>query len=78
MDLYGPRSVSGIIGCLYTGCGIGTLLGPWLAGVAYDTWGSYHLPIAAGALFSFAAAACVIPLRGVSALDGKRQALHSG
>jgi OFA family oxalate/formate antiporter-like MFS transporter len=73
MDLYGPRSVSGIIGCLYTGCGVGTLIGPWLAGVAYDTTGSYHLPMAAGALFSFAAAACLLPL-----LHGKKQALHSG
>jgi MFS family permease len=72
MDLYGPRAVSGIIGCLYTGCGVGTLIGPWLAGVAYDAWGSYHLPIAAGALFSFGAAACVMPLYG------KRQALPSG
>jgi MFS family permease len=72
MDLYGPRSVSGIIGCLYTGCGVGTLIGPWLAGAAYDAWGSYHLPIAAGALVSFGAAACVVPLYG------KRQALHSG
>jgi MFS transporter, OFA family, oxalate/formate antiporter len=74
MDLYGPRSVTGIIGCLYTGCGIGTLLGPWLAGVAYDAWGSYHAPLAAGALFSFAAAACVLPL-----MHGKkRQTLYSG
>ncbi|HZO04316.1 MAG TPA: MFS transporter [Burkholderiales bacterium] len=73
MDLYGPRSVSGIIGCLYTGCGVGTLIGPWLAGAAYDAWGSYHLPIAAGALFSFAAAACVWPL-----MHGKRQTLYSG
>ena len=73
MDLYGPRSVSGIIGCLYTGCGIGTLLGPWLAGVAYDAWGSYEAPIAAGAMFSFAAAACVAPL-----VHGKkRQTLYS-
>jgi MFS family permease len=62
MDLYGPRSLSSIIGFLYTGAGIGTLLGPWLAGVAYDSLGSYHLPIAAGALFSFAAAACVVIL----------------
>jgi MFS family permease len=73
MDLYGPRAVSGIIGCLYTGCGFGTLVGPWLAGVAYDALGSYHLPIAAGALFSFAAALCVVPL-----LHGQRQALHRG
>ena len=73
MDLYGPRSVSGIIGCLYSGCGIGVLIGPWLAGVAYDSFGSYSLPIAAGAVFSFAAAACVMPLVHV-----KKQALHSG
>jgi MFS transporter, OFA family, oxalate/formate antiporter len=73
MDLYGPRSVSGIIGCLYTGCGVGTLIGPWLAGVAYDSRASYTLPILAGALVSFAAAACVVPL-----LHGKRQTLHSG
>ena len=72
MDLYGPRSVSGIIGCLYTGCGFGTLLGPWLAGVAYDYFGTYQAPIAAGALFSAAAAACIVPLYG------QRQALHSG
>jgi MFS family permease len=72
MDLYGPRSVSGIIGCLYTGCGIGTLLGPWLAGVAFDVYGSYSPPILVGAACSFAAAACVMPLYA------KRQALHSG
>jgi MFS family permease len=59
MDLYGARSVSGILGCLYTGCGLGTLVGPWLAGVAFDASGSYSLPIVGGALFSFAAAACV-------------------
>jgi len=62
MDLYGPRSVSGIIGCLYSGCGVGTLIGPWLAGVAYDAAGSYQLPILAGAVFSAGAAACVLIL----------------
>lgn len=72
MDLYGARSVSGIIGCLYTGCGFGTLIGPWLAGAAYDALGTYQAPIAAGALLSFAAAVCVLPLYG------KRQAVHSG
>jgi MFS family permease len=73
MDLYGPRSVSGIIGTLYTGCGLGTLAGPWLAGVAYDAFGSYQAPILAGAAFSFAAAACVAPL-----LHGKGKTVHSG
>ena len=60
--------MSGIIGCLYTGCGIGTLLGPWLAGVAFDASGSYSSPILRGAAFSFAAAACVVPL-----FHGERQ-----
>ena len=72
MDLYGSRSVSGIIGCLYTGAGFGTLIGPWLAGAAYDTLGTYQAPIAAGAFLSFAAAACVIPLYG------KRHPAYSG
>jgi len=74
MDLYGPRSVSGIIGCLYTGCGIGTLLGPWLAGVAYDTAGSYRLAILAGAVFSAGAAACVVILLH----GGQAKTLHRG
>lgn len=59
MDLYGPRALSGIIGCLYTGAGVGTLIGPWFAGAAYDALGAYDVPILVGAACSFAAAACV-------------------
>jgi predicted MFS family arabinose efflux permease len=62
MDLYGARAVSGIIGFLYTGAGVGTLLGPWLAGVAYDALGAYRVPIVAAAVFSFLAAASIVPL----------------
>jgi MFS family permease len=62
MDRYGARSVSGIIGFLYTGAGLGTLLGPWLAGVAYDALGAYDLPIVAGAACAFLAAACILVL----------------
>ena len=50
MDLYGARAVSGIIGFLYTGAGAGTLIGPWMAGAAYDALGSYAWPIVAGAV----------------------------
>jgi MFS family permease len=64
MDLYGPHSVSGIIGWLYTGAGIGTLIGPWFAGAAYDARGAYDVPIVAAALLSFIAALCVLPLAG--------------
>jgi MFS family permease len=62
MDRYGARSVSGIIGFLYTGAGLGTLLGPWLAGAAYDLLGSYDVPILAGALSGFLACACILLL----------------
>ena len=72
MDLYGARSVSGIIGSLYTGAGIGTLLGPWLAGAAFDALGSYDLPILAAAALSFLAACCIVPLA-----RQKAQLVHS-
>ncbi|HWI35318.1 MAG TPA: MFS transporter, partial [Burkholderiales bacterium] len=49
-------------GCLYTGAGVGTLLGPWLAGAAYDALGSYNVPILAAAALSFLAALSVAPL----------------
>jgi MFS family permease len=73
MDLYGPRAVSGIIGCLYTGAGVGTLLGPWLAGVAFDALGSYDAPILAAAALSFLAALCIAPLA-----RQKTELVHSG
>lgn len=45
-DHFGARNVSGIIGLLYTSVAIGTLVGPSLAGFAFDIRGSYLLPIA--------------------------------
>jgi MFS family permease len=74
MDLYGARAVSAIIGCLYTGAGIGTLLGPWLAGAAFDAFGAYDVPILSCAALSFLAAACVI----VMARHEKKQERHRG
>ena len=62
MDLYGARSVSGIIGTLYTGAGLGTLVGPWLTGAAFDAFGAYDWPILIAAALSFLAAFCVIPI----------------
>lgn len=63
MDLFGARSVSGIIGCIYTAAGIGTLLGPPLAGAAYDSSGSYSVPILGAAALALIAAAGVRLLR---------------
>ena len=56
MDLFGARSVSGIIGCIYTAAGIGTLFGPPVAGAAYDAFGSYSMPILGAALLALIAA----------------------
>ena len=45
MDFFGARAVAGIIGTLYTGAALGNLLGPVLAGVAFDRLHSYTLVI---------------------------------
>jgi MFS family permease len=74
MDLYGPRAVSGITGFLYTGAGLGTLVGPWLAGVAYDALGAYDLPIIGGSLCAFLAAAIVV----IMIRNEKAEVLHRG
>ena len=68
MDLFGGRAVAGIIGCLYTAAGIGTLAGPPLAGAAFDAWGSYDAPILGAALLSLAGAAGAYALRRSRAL----------
>jgi MFS family permease len=62
MDLFGARSVAGIIGCLYTAAGVGTLFGPPLAGAAFDAFGSYSTPILGAAALAFVAAAGIYML----------------
>lgn len=62
MDLFGARNVAGIIGCLYTAAGLGTLIGPTVAGAAYDAYGAYDAPILGCAAFSFAGAALALGL----------------
>ncbi len=42
MDLFGARSLGGIIGTLYSGAALGNLLGPVIAGAVFDRYGSYH------------------------------------
>lgn len=57
IDLFGLRAASAVIGVLYTSVAFGTLLGPTLAGWAFDATGSYLWPIvvcAAGCLIAAA------------------------
>ena len=44
-DYFGTRAVSGIIGVLYTGVGLGALVGPIIAGFVFDLWQSYTVAI---------------------------------
>jgi MFS family permease len=64
MDLFGARNVAGIIGCLYTAAGFGTLIGPTVAGAAFDAYGSYSAPILGCAALSFVGAAIGLALTG--------------
>lgn len=67
VDYLGTRNAGAIIGALYTSIGPGALLGPPLAGYAYDFSGSYTIPlivcIAFMALAAFLAGAAPDPAR---------------
>ena len=60
MDFFGGRSISSIIGALYTSVAFGTLVGPTAVGFAFDATGSYFLPILAGACANVVAALIVV------------------
>ena len=62
-DFFGTRRLSSIIGWLYTSVAFGTLLGPPLAGRAFDLYHSYDLPIMVGAASGLAAAAIMLFIR---------------
>ncbi|CAM4022277.1 MFS transporter [Bordetella tumulicola] len=47
VDYFGGRNASGIIGILYTSVAVGTLIGPSVAGFAFDVSHSYTIPIIA-------------------------------
>ncbi len=55
-DVFGAGKISGVIGLLYTSVAPGFLLGPTLAGVAFDLRQSYTLPIVGCVLVSLIAA----------------------
>lgn len=56
VDMFGPRNASGVIGVSYTAGAVGALLGPPLAGYAFDLTHSYTTPIAAAAVLALISA----------------------
>lgn len=59
----GGRHIGSVIGVLYTSVGIGTLLGPSLAGAAYDLSRSYTVPILVSAGTNVVAVLCMLLVR---------------
>lgn len=59
-DYFGGRALGAVIGALYSGVAFGALLGPPVAGYAYDFFGSYSGAIVAGALLCFVAFVIII------------------
>ena len=62
-DYFGGRNMSGIIGALYTSTAIGSLVGPTLAGLAFDLQRSYTIPIIASAIAAVVATASAVLLK---------------
>jgi MFS family permease len=59
-DYFGTKHAGAIIGIFYTSLAPGSLLGPTLAGYAYDLYDSYALPILASVVTMVGAAICVL------------------
>jgi MFS family permease len=61
-DYFGVRHAGALLGLLYTGAGIGTLIGPTLAGWVFDVRDSYTLPILLSAAANLVAVGCMIAI----------------
>jgi len=59
-DFFGARAIGAVMGAVFSGVSIGCLLGPPIAGFAFDATGSYAGPVGGCALLTaLAAAACI-------------------
>jgi MFS family permease len=63
-DYFGGPHGTGVFGLLATNFAFGSLLGPALAGFAFDATGSYTLPIIASAFANVIAVICMLSLEG--------------
>jgi MFS family permease len=62
-EFFGTEGLGGTTGALYTGAGIGALLGPPLAGVVVDATGSYRPAIVGAMVLEVAALAVILSLK---------------
>src|SRR6185437_5593789 len=61
-ELFGTRGLGVVLGSLYTGCAIGTLLGPPFCGALIDRTGSYRLAILFTLAVTVASYVILLPL----------------
>src|SRR5439155_3482964 len=61
-ELFGVEGLGGTIGLLYTGAGVGALVGPPMAGFLIDATGSYRGAIAAAMGLAVAGWLVLLPL----------------
>ncbi len=73
-DYFDGKDMIGILGILYSSVAVGILAGPFLAGVAFDLWQSYELPILAVSAASLAAAVIVLLAEDPAHWRGRAQA----
>jgi len=62
-EFFGTEGLGGTTGALYTGAGIGALLGPPLAGLVVDATGSYRPAIVGAMVLEVAALAVILSLK---------------
>ncbi|HEY8810961.1 MAG TPA: MFS transporter [Candidatus Dormibacteraeota bacterium] len=62
-ELFGTEGLGGTAGALYTGAGIGALLGPPVAGYVVDATGSYRPAIVGAMVLEVAALAVILTLK---------------
>ncbi len=61
-EYFGISRIGSLLGCFMSSIAIGAFLGPWLAGHAFDIWGSYDLPILGAGLLGLGASLAVMAM----------------
>lgn len=62
-ELFGAAGLGASVGAIYTSAGIGTLIGPWLAGALVDMTGTYTVAVAGALVFALAAVGVTMAVR---------------
>jgi MFS family permease len=61
-EYFGTEKIGSVLGCFMPSITVGGFFGPWLAGHAFDLWGSYEVPLLVSGGFGVAAGLCALAL----------------